>query len=58
MFYYGVPVAAPQSRTLPSSDAVASSLESGEKATELTELLCPSSACCSAPVAMSQSRTV
>ena len=58
MFYYSVPVAAPQSRTVLSSDADASSLELGEKATDKTSLLCPSSVCYSAPVAASQSRTV
>jgi hypothetical protein len=30
----------------------------GEKATEVTEALCPSSVCCSLPVAVSQSRAV
>jgi hypothetical protein len=50
-------MAASQSRTVLSYDADASSLESGEKATERTRSLCPSSVCCSAPVAASQSRT-
>ena len=58
MFYYSVLVATFQSRTVLSSDADASSLESGEKATEQTTPLCPSSVRCSAPVAASQSRTV
>jgi hypothetical protein len=57
MFYDSMPVAIPQSCTL-LPDADASSLESGEKATDLTMSLCPSSVCCSAPVAASQSRTV
>jgi hypothetical protein len=42
-------VAASQSRTVLSSDADASSLESGEKATDKTISLCPSSVRCSAP---------
>ena len=58
MFYYSAPVAAPQSRTVMSIDADASSLELAEKATEITQWLCPLSVCCSAPVAASQSRTV
>jgi hypothetical protein len=41
-----------------SADADASSFESCEKATEWTQSLCPSSVCCSVPVAASQSRTV
>jgi hypothetical protein len=41
-----------------SSDADASSLESGEKATDLTPPLCPLSVCCSVLVAAFQSRTV
>ena len=49
MFYYRVLVAVSQSRTVLSNDADASSLESGEKATDLTVPLCPSSVCCSAP---------
>jgi hypothetical protein len=58
MFYYSALVAASQSRTVLSPDADASSLESGEKATDRTQLLCPSSFCSSALVAASQSRTV
>ena len=58
MFYYSVPVAAPQSRTVLSSDADTSSLEPGEKATEMTEPLCSSSICSSAPVAAFQNHIV
>ncbi len=58
MFYYSVLVAASQSRTVVSFDADASSLESGEKATDQTQPLCPLSVCCSEPVTASQSRTV
>jgi hypothetical protein len=58
MFYYNVPVAAPQSRTVLSVDTDASSLESGEKATKLTRPLCFLSVCSNASVVASQSRTV
>ena len=50
--------AASQSLTVLSSDADATSLPSGEKATALTELEWPSSVCSAAPVAASQSLTV
>jgi hypothetical protein len=58
MFYYSVPVAAPQSRTVLSSDPDASSLKSGEKATDQTRPLCLLSVCNSTLVAVSQSCTV
>jgi hypothetical protein len=58
MFYVSVSMAAPQIRTVLSCEADASNFESGEKATDQTELLCPSSVCSSVPVAVSQSRTV
>jgi hypothetical protein len=54
----GAPVAASQSRTVPSPDADASRVPSAENATDLTEPVCPSSVCSGAPVAASQSRTV
>ena len=44
--------------TVLSADADASSFESCEKATDLTQSLCPSSVCCSVPVAASQTLTV
>ena len=50
--------AASQSRTVPSPDADATSLPSGEKATALTEPEWPSSVCSGEPVLASQSRTV
>ena len=40
-----VPVSADQSRTVLSSDPDATSLESGENATEVTQFLWPSSVC-------------
>ncbi len=49
MFYYSVTVAVPQSRTVLSLDANASSLESSEKATDKTILLCPLSVYYSMP---------
>ena len=52
------PVAESQSRTVLSSEADATSLPSGEKATALTSSKWPSSVCSAAPVAKSQSRTV
>ena len=51
-------MAASQSRTVSSSELDASVFPSGEKATAVTERLCPSSVCWWAPVAASQSRTV
>ena len=53
-----VPVEASQILTVLSSDADATSVESGENATELTELLCPLSVCVQVPVAASQILTV
>ncbi|RYP61063.1 hypothetical protein DL771_010262 [Monosporascus sp. 5C6A] len=52
------PVAASQSRTVLSLKADVSILPSGEKATALTQPLCPLSVCRCAPVAASESRTV
>ncbi len=53
-----VPVVVSQSRTVPSSEADAIVLPSGEKATARTQSLCPSSVCRCVPVVVSQSRTV
>ncbi len=53
-----MPVVVSQSRTVPSSEADAIVLPSGEKATAWTESLCPSSVCRCVPVVVSQSRTV
>ena len=51
-------MAASQSLTVLSSDADATGLPSGEKATALTQSEWPSSVCSAAPVAASQSLTV
>ena len=53
-----VPVSADQSRTVLSKDPDATSFESGENATDLTQPSWPSSVCCNVPVSADQSRTV
>src|SRR5579871_6321674 len=52
------PVAVSHSRTVLSCEPDASSAPSGKNATDVTELVWPSSVCLAAPVAASHSRTV
>jgi hypothetical protein len=57
-YYYSVPIAVSQIRTVLSSDADASNFELYKKATNWTELLYPLSVCYSVPIAASQIRTI